>query len=136
MLKVLHDCRRDADALLHQHKIRIENVFDTQAAYAVIKRFQARSKAVAAANGGGGADTASFLPVTPALTGDAAVTAMANGAAPVGAATAGAKAKPAAAAVECVSLGHLTRRLLGQSEASKENVHAAGRTRRAPGHGT
>ena len=28
--QVLHDCRRDADALLHQHGVRLRHVFDTQ----------------------------------------------------------------------------------------------------------
>ena len=38
VLKVLHDCRRDAEALLHQHGVRLANVFDTQAAYAALRQ--------------------------------------------------------------------------------------------------
>lgn len=37
VVKVLHDCRRDADALLHQCGVRLRNVFDTQAAYALLR---------------------------------------------------------------------------------------------------
>jgi len=36
--KVLHDCRGDSDALYHQYGVKLQNVFDTQVAYAVIKR--------------------------------------------------------------------------------------------------
>lgn len=30
ILKVIHDCRFVADALLHQYGVKLENVFDTQ----------------------------------------------------------------------------------------------------------
>lgn len=30
ILKVVHDCRFMSDALLHQYKVRMVNVFDTQ----------------------------------------------------------------------------------------------------------
>lgn len=36
--KVLHDCRGDSDAMYHQYGVALQNVFDTQIAYAVIKR--------------------------------------------------------------------------------------------------
>ena len=38
VLKVLHDCRRDADALLHLYNVRVRGVFDTQVAFAVLAR--------------------------------------------------------------------------------------------------
>jgi len=37
VLKVIHDCRNDSGALYHQFGVRIENIFDTQAADTVIK---------------------------------------------------------------------------------------------------
>eukprot|EP00127_Corallochytrium_limacisporum_P000764 Clim_evm50s25 gene=Clim_evmTU50s25 len=37
VLKVMHDCRADADALEHCYGIHLQNVFDTQVAYAVYK---------------------------------------------------------------------------------------------------
>ena len=33
IIKITHDCREDASALLHQHRIYIRNIFDTQIAY-------------------------------------------------------------------------------------------------------
>nr|CEL67654.1 TPA: Exonuclease 3'-5' domain-like-containing protein 1, related [Neospora caninum Liverpool] len=35
IVKVCHDCREDASALLHQHTIRLRNVFDTQVAHQI-----------------------------------------------------------------------------------------------------
>jgi len=35
ILKVMHDCRADSDALFHQHQIALNNVFDTQIAHAL-----------------------------------------------------------------------------------------------------
>ncbi|KEP66999.1 UNVERIFIED_CONTAM: 3'-5' exonuclease domain-containing protein [Hammondia hammondi] len=35
VVKVCHDCREDASALLHQHNIRLRNVFDTQVAHQI-----------------------------------------------------------------------------------------------------
>jgi len=37
IIKVVHDCRNDSAALYHQHDITIKNVFDTQAAHAVLQ---------------------------------------------------------------------------------------------------
>jgi len=37
IVKVVHDCRNDSAALYHQHDITIKNVFDTQAAHAVLQ---------------------------------------------------------------------------------------------------
>ena len=30
IMKVVHDCRQDSAALLHQHDIHLKNIFDTQ----------------------------------------------------------------------------------------------------------
>jgi hypothetical protein len=38
----MHDCRRDSEALLQQHGIRLEHVFDTQAAFAVLRLHTAK----------------------------------------------------------------------------------------------
>eukprot|EP00727_Mastigamoeba_balamuthi_P012986 m51a1_g831 hypothetical protein (325) ;mRNA; r:734769-736134 len=38
VVKVLHDCRGDSDALFHNARVSLANVFDTQVAYAVLKR--------------------------------------------------------------------------------------------------
>jgi len=38
VLKVMHDCRLDSDALFHEHRVNLANVFDTQVAYAVVTR--------------------------------------------------------------------------------------------------
>lgn len=58
LLKVLHDCRRDAEALLHQHGVRLSHVFDTQATYALLRSHTASERAAAraarAVNRGGG----------------------------------------------------------------------------------
>jgi ribonuclease D len=35
VVKVMHDCRADSDALFHQHNVAIDNVFDTQVAHAL-----------------------------------------------------------------------------------------------------
>ena len=35
IVKVVHDCREDASALFHQHKIELRNVYDTQIAHQV-----------------------------------------------------------------------------------------------------
>ena len=43
VLKVLHDCRRDAESLLHQHSVRLARVFDTQVAFAALVRHPASS---------------------------------------------------------------------------------------------
>merc|ERR1712012_425187 len=37
IIKVVHDCGNDSAALYHQHDITIKNVFDTQAAHAVLQ---------------------------------------------------------------------------------------------------
>jgi len=37
IVKVVHDCRNDSAALYHQHDVTISNVFDTQAAHAVLQ---------------------------------------------------------------------------------------------------
>jgi exonuclease 3'-5' domain-containing protein 1 len=37
IVKVVHDCRNDSAALYHQHDVTITNVFDTQAAHAVLE---------------------------------------------------------------------------------------------------
>ncbi|KAH9123866.1 hypothetical protein AeMF1_005260 [Aphanomyces euteiches] len=37
VLKVMHDCRKDSDALFHQFGITLTNVFDTQAAHAIVQ---------------------------------------------------------------------------------------------------
>eukprot|EP00736_Rhodelphis_marinus_P006350 Rmarinus@m.1786 len=38
ILKVMHDCRNDSDALYHLGGVRLANVFDTQIAFAVYRR--------------------------------------------------------------------------------------------------
>eukprot|EP00026_Physarum_polycephalum_P007632 Phypoly_transcript_07697.p1 GENE.Phypoly_transcript_07697~~Phypoly_transcript_07697.p1 ORF type:complete len:427 (+),score=69.81 Phypoly_transcript_07697:48-1283(+) len=38
LLKVMHDCRLDSDALFHEHKVLLNNVFDTQVAFAIVTR--------------------------------------------------------------------------------------------------
>lgn len=38
LLKVMHDCRNDSAALYHQFGITLKNVFDTQAAHAVLQQ--------------------------------------------------------------------------------------------------
>ena len=38
MCCVLRECRGDSDAMYHQYGVALQNVFDTQIAYAVIKR--------------------------------------------------------------------------------------------------
>eukprot|EP00929_Paragymnodinium_shiwhaense_P088301 TRINITY_DN48599_c0_g1_i1.p1 TRINITY_DN48599_c0_g1~~TRINITY_DN48599_c0_g1_i1.p1 ORF type:complete len:485 (-),score=95.20 TRINITY_DN48599_c0_g1_i1:507-1907(-) len=42
VVKVMHDCREDASALLHQHGVTLSAVFDTQAAYSEIERKSGR----------------------------------------------------------------------------------------------
>lgn len=38
-LKVFHDCRSDSDALFHHANVRLQNVFDTQVAHALMSKF-------------------------------------------------------------------------------------------------
>lgn len=38
-LKIFHDCRSDSDALFHHAKVKLNNVFDTQIANALISKF-------------------------------------------------------------------------------------------------
>jgi len=38
ILKIMHDCRKDSDALLHQCNIQLQNVFDCQCGFAVVQR--------------------------------------------------------------------------------------------------
>lgn len=38
LVKVMHDCRNDSAALYHQFGITLKNVFDTQAAHAVLQQ--------------------------------------------------------------------------------------------------
>ncbi|CAB4069455.1 EXD1 [Lepeophtheirus salmonis] len=45
IVKVVHDCRNDSAVLLFQHGVHLKNVFDTQAAYAVLQ-FQETGKPV------------------------------------------------------------------------------------------
>jgi len=43
IVKVMHDCRMDSDALFHEFKGSLKNVFDTQIGYAIVQRQQAAS---------------------------------------------------------------------------------------------
>jgi hypothetical protein len=43
IIKIMHDCRLDSDALFHEHKVALANVFDTQVAYAVVTRGKGQS---------------------------------------------------------------------------------------------
>jgi len=38
VVKVVHDCRNDSAALFHQHGVTLRNVFDTQAAHAILQQ--------------------------------------------------------------------------------------------------
>lgn len=40
VVKVMHDCREDSAALHHQHGVRLQSVFDTQASYAWLERLR------------------------------------------------------------------------------------------------
>eukprot|EP01113_Clastostelium_recurvatum_P049161 TRINITY_DN9064_c0_g1_i1.p1 TRINITY_DN9064_c0_g1~~TRINITY_DN9064_c0_g1_i1.p1 ORF type:complete len:546 (+),score=135.51 TRINITY_DN9064_c0_g1_i1:81-1640(+) len=40
VVKVIHDCRRDSEALYHQYQLRMQGIYDTQVAYAVLSQFQ------------------------------------------------------------------------------------------------
>ena len=113
MLKVLHDCRRDADALFHQHNIRLSSVFDTQAAYAVLVRHAIRLAAAA-----GSARSNAAKPSTAPSAGAAAAAAAsaAAAAARLGASKSVRRRLRRTHDVdgwECASLGHVARKLLG-----------------------
>lgn len=43
-IKVVHDCRHDADALWHQHSVRIHPVVDTQVAFAELRAARGRAR--------------------------------------------------------------------------------------------
>lgn len=43
-LKVVHDCRHDADALWHLHKVRLGPVVDTQVAFAELRAVRGRAR--------------------------------------------------------------------------------------------
>ena len=124
MLKVLHDCRRDADALFHQHNIRLSSVFDTQAAYAVLVRH-----AIALAAAAGSARSNAAKPSTAPSAGAAAAAAAsaAAAAARLGASKSVRRRLRRTHDVdgwECASLGHVARKLLGVgvSAGAKESV--------------
>lgn len=42
--KVIHDCKRDSEALYFQFNIKLHNVFDTQIAYSLIEEQEGRTK--------------------------------------------------------------------------------------------
>ncbi|KAG0485071.1 hypothetical protein HPP92_009150 [Vanilla planifolia] len=42
--KVIHDCKRDSEALYHQYDIKLHNVIDTQLAYALIEEQEGRKR--------------------------------------------------------------------------------------------
>ena len=43
VLKILHDCRKDSDALFHEYDVRLANIFDTQVVDQLIRRNMAAS---------------------------------------------------------------------------------------------
>ncbi|XP_074557445.1 uncharacterized protein LOC141813384 [Curcuma longa] len=44
ILKVIHDCKRDSEALYFQYGIKLNNVFDTQIAYSLIEEHEGRKQ--------------------------------------------------------------------------------------------
>ena len=142
MLKVVHDCRRDADALLHQYGVRLAHVFDTQATYATIKAAQASRKALARRASSEGGSRGNDPPATGAETrvgtqsGAQATSGAGAGSDPASGAGVCSEAESAPLAVgrvagrsmavaggvtACASLGHLLSKLLGCVELAKEN---------------
>ena len=101
VLKVVHDCRNDADALWHQHRVRLRHVFDTQAAYAVLKRNRR-------AGGIGGAGSAGS----------------AGSSRSIGGSDSNYAPNRSPESSDCVSLGSLVRRMLGHAAAAKGNISA------------
>jgi len=43
VMKVMHDCRLDSDALFHEFNVKLNNVFDTQVAFAMVCRGKGQS---------------------------------------------------------------------------------------------
>jgi uncharacterized membrane protein YgcG len=102
VLKVAHDCRNDADALWHQHRVRLRHVFDTQAAYAVLKRNR-RAGGIGGGIGGGEGVGSSRS---------------------VGGSDSNYAPNRSPESSDCVSLGSLVRRMLGHAAAAKGNISA------------
>jgi len=40
IMKVMHDCRLDSDALFHEHQVKLQAVYDTQIGFAIVQRQQ------------------------------------------------------------------------------------------------
>ncbi|GAB4817298.1 hypothetical protein N2152v2_004344 [Parachlorella kessleri] len=55
VVKVLHDCRKDCEALFYQHNIRLRNVWDTQVAHAMVQVLQSIATGASGAHDARGA---------------------------------------------------------------------------------